>query len=315
MPAYTDLSQLSLSSSVLTVGSFDGLHLGHQALIRTVVDLSKRGGMPSVVVTFYPHPSVVLRGRKPVFYITLPEDKAGRIEALGVEHVIVQRFDESLAHTSASRFLDLLEGRLHMRHLCVGQDFALGHEREGNVLFLRREAERRGFELHVVPPVMVGGEVVSSTRVREALRSGDVARVASYLGRPFSLRGEVAKGVGRGRSLGIATANLSMHEEQAFPGRGVYACYARAGNARRAAVANVGLRPTFSDGLPTPVVEVHLLDWDGDLYGRSVEVEFVARLREERKFENPEDLVRQIRLDIESARELLGMGMEDDDGG
>jgi riboflavin kinase / FMN adenylyltransferase len=315
MPIYTDLGQLSLASSVLTLGSFDGLHLGHQALIRAVVDRSNKERMPSVVVTFYPHPSVVLRGRKPVFYITLPEEKAARIEALGVEHVVVQRFDDALSHTTASSFLDLLDARLHMRHLCVGEDFALGHEREGNVLFLRKEAERRGFELHVVPPVKVGGEVVSSTRVREGLRSGDVARVASYLGRPFSLRGEVEKGVGRGRSLGIATANLSVHEEQAFPGRGVYACFVRVGQARRAAVANVGLRPTFADSPPAPVVEVHLLDWDGDLYGRSVEVEFVARLREERKFESPEDLVRQIHRDIEVARGLLGPGTEGDDGG
>lgn len=315
MPIYTDLSQLSLASSVLTLGSFDGLHLGHQALIQAVVDQAREHGTPSAVVTFYPHPSVVLRGRKPVFYITLPEEKAGRIEALGVEHVVVQRFDDAMAHTTASSFLDLLDRQVHMRHLCVGEDFALGHEREGNVVFLRKEAEQRGFELHVVPPVKVGGEVVSSTRVREALRSGDVARVASYLGRTFSLRGEVGSGVGRGRSLGIATANLSVHEEQAFPGRGVYACFARVGGGRRAAVANVGLRPTFAESLPAPVVEVHLLDWDGDLYGRSVEVEFVARLREERKFESPEDLVRQIRLDIEDARDLLGPGMEDDDGG
>lgn len=313
MPVYDDLGGLSLSASVLTIGSFDGLHLGHQALIREVVALARTAEMPSVLVTFYPHPSVVLRGRKPVFYMSQPDDKARRIEALGVQHVVIQRFDEELSQVSASEFLDRLEARIHLRHLCVGEDFALGHGREGNVAFLRREAARRGFELHVVPPVMVGGEIISSTRVREALRSGDVARAASYLGRPFSLTGKVGRGAGRGRALGIPTANLILHEEQAFPGRGVYACYARIDGERRPAVTNVGLRPTFSDDLVSPVVETHLLDWDGDLYDRSIELEFVARLREERSFQGPAELVEQIRADIRRAGELLGAGMEDHD--
>ena len=308
-----DLSEISLPASALTLGSFDGLHLGHQSLIASLVRQALRDNMPSVVVTFYPHPSVVLRGRRPAYYITLPNEKAALLSAAGVDHVVTQRFDEALSHVQAADFLDRLARQIHFAHLWIGEDFALGHEREGNRLFLRREAEQRGFALHVAEPLNVGGEVVSSTRVREALRAGDVARVATYLGRPFTLRGEVVQGAGRGKALGIPTANLALHEEQAYPGYGVYACWADAGLGRHPAVTNVGLRPTFDDALPAPVVEAHLLDWDSELYGAEVALAFVARLREERRFTSSDDLVRQIRHDIDQARDLLGAGMEDAD--
>jgi riboflavin kinase/FMN adenylyltransferase len=309
---FRDLSETSLPASVLTIGSFDGLHLGHQALIRSLVEAGRRDGLPSVVVTFYPHPSVVLRGRRPSFYITLPEEKGARLTALGVDHVVTQTFDEGLSHVSAGDFLDLLEQRLHFRRLWIGEDFALGHEREGNRLFLRREAELRGFTLHEVAPLKVGGEVVSSTRVREALRAGDVARVASYLGRPFVLRGPVVRGAARGKTLGIPTANIGLHAEQAYPGQGVYACWADLPEGRQRAVTNVGIRPTFDEALPRPVIEAHLLDWDGDLYDQTIGLAFVARLREERRFPNKEALVEQIQQDIRHSRELLGSAMEDD---
>jgi len=311
MIEYRGLTEVSLPASALTIGSFDGLHLGHQALIGALLERAHGAGVPSVVVTFYPHPSVVLRGRRPTFYITRPPEKAALLARLGVEHVVTQPFDEALSRVTAAEFLDRLEAQLHFRHLIIGEDFALGHEREGNRLFLRREAERRGFELVEVPPVTVGGEVVSSTRVREALRNGDVARVATYLGRPFALRGTVVKGAARGKALGIPTANLSLHEEQAYPGRGVYACWADLPQGRRKAVTNVGLRPTFGDELPSPIVEAHLLDWDGDLYGDELHLSFIARLREEQKFPGREALVAQIARDIEQTRRLLGAEMED----
>jgi riboflavin kinase/FMN adenylyltransferase len=312
MPAYDDLDEISLPASGLTIGSFDGLHLGHQALIRALVAQGRREGIPSVVVTFYPHPSVVLRGRRPAFYITLPQEKTALLLGMGVDHVVTQRFDEALSHVSAGEFLDRLERQLHARHLWIGEDFAMGHEREGNRLFLRQEAARRGFELHEMEPVVVGGEVVSSTRVREALRSGDVARAATYLGRPFRLQGTVIRGAGRGKSIGIPTANLALHEEQAYPGTGVYACRAMAAGGWRPAVTNVGLRPTFADSLPAPVVETHVLDWVQDLYGEPLLLEFVARLRNEQRFDSPRELVEQIRRDIERTRQLLGPAREAD---
>ncbi|HET7009732.1 MAG TPA: bifunctional riboflavin kinase/FAD synthetase [Anaerolineales bacterium] len=305
-----DLSDLTLPESALTIGSFDGLHLGHQALIRAMLAQAAEMDLPGVVLTFYPHPSVVLRGRKPAFYITPPEEKAARLLGMGVDHVITQTFDEALSRVTAAEFLDRLIRQLGMRSLWVGEDFALGHEREGNRAFLRRAAAERGFELHVFPPVLVEGEVVSSTRVREALRAGDVARVAVYLGRPFALTGRVVPGARRGQQLGFPTANLNVPDDQAYPGRGVYACYALVGDERLQAVTNVGLRPTFDDALPAPIVETHLLDVQLDLYHREIRLEFIERLREEQRFAGVEALKAQIAKDVERARQILAARKE-----
>jgi riboflavin kinase/FMN adenylyltransferase len=305
-----DLQDLSLPGCALTIGSFDGLHLGHQALIRSMVADAAKSGLPAVVLTFYPHPSVVLRGRRPAFYITPPDEKAALLSGMGVDHVITQTFDEALSKVTAEAFLDRLIGQLGMLSLWVGEDFALGHEREGNRAYLKRAAAERSFELHVFPPVLVGGEVVSSTRVRESLRAGDVARVAVYLGRPFALTGRVVAGAHRGQQLGFPTANLEIHEEQAFPGRGVYACLAAVDHERLPAVTNVGLRPTFGDSLPAPIVETHLLDLSLDLYDRRLRLEFIERLREEQRFPDVEALKAQIRQDVARARQILATGPE-----
>lgn len=308
------LDDLQLAGSALTIGSFDGVHRGHQALIGALVQGARAAGLPSALLTFYPHPSVVLRGRKPAFYIDTPEEKAARLAALGVDHVITQPFDAALAAVSAEAFLDRLQARLGFRQLYVGEDFALGYRRQANVLFLEREAGARGFRLLVHPPVLVDGEVVSSTRVREALRSGDVARVARYLGRPFSIPGRVVRGVGRGRSLGIPTANLSIWEERAVPGAGVYACLAGVGRAETPAVINIGVRPTFEGQSAMPVVEAHLLDFDGDLYDQELRLAFIERLRDERRFEGPPALRAQIERDILRARVILNSRGEEADG-
>jgi riboflavin kinase/FMN adenylyltransferase len=301
----SDLTQAHLDGCSLTIGSFDGIHLGHRALIQSVVANAREQGVPSVVITFYPHPSVVLRGRAPAFYITTPEERGALLTELGVEVVITQRFDHALAAVTADEFLDRLTAHLGFRDLWVGEDFALGHRRQGNVMYLEQAGARRGFRLHVLPPVLVGGEVVSSTRVREALRSGDVARAATYLGRPFSVPGTVIRGAGRGKSIGIPTANLSIREERAYPGAGVYACLAQVGEGRHPAVTNIGVRPTFEGSAATPVVEAHLLDFASDLYGETMRLIFIERLRDERKFDGPAALLEQIQRDVRRARVIL----------
>ena len=202
-----DLSAVKLDGCVLTIGSFDGVHRGHQALISTLVSTARQADLPSVVMTFFPHPSVVLRQRDPAFYITSPEEKAILLGELGVDYVITQTFDEKLSKVEAPAFLDLLDRSLGFRTLIAGEDFALGHQRLGNRHFLNQVGADRGFDLKIVPPFMLEGEAVSSTRVREALRSGDVARAGVYLGRRFSLPGTVVLGAGRGKELGIPTAN------------------------------------------------------------------------------------------------------------
>jgi len=299
------LDSLQLPASVLTIGSFDGVHRGHQALIGEMVADARRLGVPAVVLTFFPHPSVVLRGRRPTFYIMTPDEKAAALADLGVDIVITQPFDLALSRISATDFLALLRRHLGFRSLWIGEDFALGHRREGNRLFLEGAARRDGFELHAVPPFRMGGEAVSSTRVREALRSGDVARAASYLGRPFALPGKVVRGAGRGRRLGFPTANLDFWDERAYPGVGVYACWVLAGGERLAAVTNIGLRPTFESDTQRPIIEAHLLDATLDLYDQEITLVFIERLRDERRFDGPEALREQIARDIGRARAML----------
>jgi riboflavin kinase/FMN adenylyltransferase len=296
---------VDVRGSYIAIGSFDGVHRGHARLIESMTAGAARQEMLPVVVTFFPHPSVVLRGRQPALYITTPEEKEVRLRSLGAQLVVSLPFDMELASVTAGDFLDRLESHLRMKGLFVGEDFALGYRREGNRLFLEQRSQADGFRLHVMPPLLVDGEIVSSTRVREALRSGDVRRAARYLGRPFVIPGRVIRGVGRGRRLGIPTANLEIWHERAYPGSGVYACWLEAQGSRYKAVTNIGYRPTFESEPSHPTIEAHLLDFDGDLYDRQVDLVFFERLRDERRFEGPEPLRVQIGRDIERARQML----------
>ncbi len=305
MEHFHSLDEVDLEGSGLTIGAFDGVHRGHQRIVASLTEDAQRMGVPAVVLTFYPHPSVVLGGRQPPFYLTSPEERAELLAELGVALVITETFDHELSKVTAAEFLDRLKARLGFRRLWVGPDFALGHQREGTVHYLHEVQEARGFELVVVDPVRVGGEVVSSTRIREALRSGDVARAATYLGRWFSLPGAVVEGAGRGKELGIPTANLSVWQERAYPRRGVYACFAELEGVHHMAVTNVGVRPTFEEEPPRPIVETHILEFDKDLYGRTVRLHFVERLRDERRFEGPDALLEQIERDIQRGRGVL----------
>ena len=305
MEHFHNLGEVHLSSCSLTIGSFDGVHRGHQDLLLLMLKDARTRAIPAVVLTFYPHPSVVLRARKPAFYITSPEEKTDLLGDLGVDIVVTQTFDLELSRVEAPDFLDRLIAHLGFQDLWAGEDFALGHERRGNRHFLQRVSAERGFRFHIVPPTKLEGEVVSSTRVREALRSGDVSRAATYLGRHFVLPGRVTQGAGRGRQLGIPTANLEIWGERAYPGRGVYACVVENRGQRWPAVTNIGLRPTFGDEIESPIVETHLLDFEGDLYGQELKLFFIDRLRDEQRFPSPGALVEQIGRDIQRAREIL----------
>jgi len=303
-----DLHSLYLDGCELTIGSFDGVHRGHQALIASIASKARETGIPLAVLSFYPHPSVVLRERQPAFYITLPEERASLLSELGISYVITLRFNEVLSKVKPEAFLKKLKKHLSFRSLWIGENFALGHRREGNPLFLEKAGERLDFELNVVSPLLIDGEVVSSSRVREALRSGDVARAANYLGRFFTLPGVVVRGSARGKSLGFPTANLSIWKERACPGPGVYACVAEIGDRQWQAVTNIGVRPTFAEDHALTLVETHLLDYEGDLYGQVLRLTFVDRLRDEQRFSGSDELIRQIERDIRLARRRLRQG-------
>ncbi|WP_376792895.1 bifunctional riboflavin kinase/FAD synthetase [Thermoflexus sp.] len=297
------LEAIDPAPSVVTVGAFDGVHLGHQALIGQVVAMARAHRWRSVVVTFFPHPVVVLRGEVP-FYLTSPEEKRRHIARLGVDLLVQIPFTVETARIRAADFVERLV-RIGMRALWAGPDFAMGYRREGTLPVLEELGRQYGYTVHVAMEFHLGGRPVRSSRIREALRRGDVRSAAECLGRPFSVRGEVTAGAGRGQSLGFPTANLRIWPEHALPADGVYACWAGLpGGIRRMAVVNIGVRPTFDQGSER-VVEAHLLDWTGDLYGRPLTLHFIERLREERKFASALELVAQIRQDIARAREIL----------
>ncbi len=294
--------------ALLTIGSFDGVHLGHQALIRGLVNEAHQRpqAFRAAVVTFFPHPAVVLRGplREPAFYLNTPEEKAAHLAGLGIEVTVTHPFNQDVANITAAGFVKQLQTALDFKELWCGADFAFGHNREGTVAWLKDYGGKHGFSVRVIEPVLLGGEIISSSRVRRALADGNVGEAANCLGRSFQLAGVVVEGSRRGRTIGIPTANLQIWGEQAYPARGVYACQARIGDEAVNAVANIGLRPTFeTDAKPT--LEAHLLDFDRDLYGQTLRLDFVAHLRPEQKFNGVEELVAQIKRDIEQARTIL----------
>ncbi|MDX1437800.1 MAG: riboflavin biosynthesis protein RibF, partial [Anaerolineales bacterium] len=233
---------------------------------------------------------------------------AGLLDDMGVDVLITHPFDRSVAALSASQFLARLKARLGFRRLWIGYDFAMGKNREGNVEVLGRLGGEMDYQLHVVQAVELAGGVVSSSRIRALISEGGVADASELLGRPYSLAGEVVKGEGRGRTIGIPTANLSVPADRALPGNGVYVCRAHFEDRSLGAATNVGVRPTFDGRGSQVTVEAHLLDFEGDIYGEILTLEFIQRIRGERQFPNPQALVEQIRADIVTAREVLVSG-------
>lgn len=300
------LDPLGFLSPAVTVGNFDGVHLGHQALATVAVGDAGALGGTSVVLTFDPHPSRVLSpDRGPSALMTLSQ-KAEALGALGVDVLAILPFSRTVSELSPEDFARLvLKGAVGAQLVVVGGNFRFGQGRRGDVSALRELGERLGFRVEAVEPVLQEGSPISSSRIREALARGAVEAAGALLGRPFAVEGVVVRGAGRGRTLGIPTANLQS-ENETLPGRGVYAGVAtlpQSGRAR-SAVVNVGRRPTFGGGETT--VEAHLLDFDEDLYGQRLCLEFHHRLREERAFAGKEGLLVQIRADIDRARRLFG---------
>ncbi|HEV7498659.1 MAG TPA: bifunctional riboflavin kinase/FAD synthetase [Vicinamibacteria bacterium] len=290
----------------VTLGNFDGLHRGHQALVAQAVADARAQGGTAVLLTFDPHPSRVLAPeRAPATIMTLAQ-KAEILERLGVDRMAVLPFTAALAAQTAEEFArGVLEGALQAKTVVVGAGFRFGQGRTGDVAGLRRLGRTLGFQVHALRPVFHQGSPISSSRVREALARGDVAGAAEMIGRPFFIDGPIVRGLGRGRTLGIPTANIAPVNET-LPGNGVYACWVRVGGREAPlwpAVTNVGRRPTFGGAETT--VEAHILDVDEDLYDRPARLAFQVRLRAEQAFPGPEALVAQIRKDIARGRDAL----------
>jgi riboflavin kinase/FMN adenylyltransferase len=306
MKVVKDLKEMvkPFTNAVVTIGNFDGVHVGHQALFRQVINKAQSIGGTSVVMTFEPHPIRVLNCGKHFPLITLFEQKVELVGATGVDTLICVSFTREFAATPARAFVkDILCDMIGMKSVVVGEDYSFGSNRQGNISLLREMGAAFGFEVIISDWVELEGRRISSTEIRNLVRDGQVQEAGKLLGRHYQVRGTVVVGRDRGgRLLGFPTANLKLYDELC-PKGGVYAVTVQYNGATYEGVANIGYSPTFGNGEFN--IEVHILDFEREIYGLSIRVNFVRRLRGERKFPGPEALAAQIRLDIEKAREIL----------
>jgi riboflavin kinase/FMN adenylyltransferase len=295
--------QEKLVNAVVTIGNFDGVHLGHREIFRRVREAAREVGGVSVVITFVPHPLKLLPSRKQLRLITPYAEKEGLIAASGIDYLIVVPFTEEFAAIAAADFVSrILVDRIGMKRLVIGYDYAFGRNREGNVDLLSKLGAELGFDLEVLAPIGSGETVYSSTRIRELIGGGDVEGVVAFLGRHFSLDGTVVHGHHRGKGLGFPTANLATDNEL-IPKHGVYAVKVRIADTLYDGACNIGSNPTFGDTATS--IEVFIFDFAGDLYDCRMRLFFVARIRDERKFPDADALQQAIRSDVQRCREIL----------
>jgi len=304
MQHYRSLEEVNLHNSWLTVGVFDGVHRGHQEIIKKLTAGAHTNEAPAVVLTFDPHPASVLSGHE-IKCLTLPDERADRLGELGVNVVITERFTRELSTVTAHDFMSRLTRQLGLQHLLIGYDFALGKGREGNATRLAEIGSELGYSVEVVSAISDESGMISSTEIRKLIEVGNVSEAVRLLGHPYSLHGPVIHGDGRGRTIDVPTANIAYSRAKMIPANGIYACWAYLNNRRYRAAINIGINPTFTPDKQTPNVEAHILDFRREIYGEDVRLEFVARLRDELKFDSVNVLVEQIWKDVAVAREVL----------
>jgi riboflavin kinase/FMN adenylyltransferase len=308
MAHHRSLDNLKLDRSWLTIGVFDGVHRGHQVILRRLVAGAHAEGLPAVVVTFFPSPAVVLRDLRDPVYLSMPDERAELLAALGVDEVVTLEFNRQLASLPAADFMAWMKARLGIVHLCAGFDFALGHAREGNLPMLKQIGDQLGYSVTVVDPVAdPQNGAISSSRIRNLVANGEVRTAADLLGRRYAVNGVIAHGDGRGHGLGFPTANIAIPQQRLSPGFGIYATWITLRGQRFPSVTSIGVRPTFERAPVAPRIEAHILDLPGDpnLYDQPVRLEFVEYLRPEMRFSQVQDLIDQIHQDIQQSREVF----------
>jgi riboflavin kinase/FMN adenylyltransferase len=290
--------------SVITIGVFDGVHLGHKQLISELIKQAKQKKSLSGVVTFRQHPEDLLSAGKKLPFLTDITTRTSLLKEAGVDFVVPLTFSTDLAQMDAKAFMKLLQDNLKMRGLVIGPDFALGKDRKGDIEALAKLGKEMNFSVTVVPPLTLNGETVSSTAIRQALANGDMEKYKKLTGRSFSLHGKVVTGEGRGEGLGFPTANLEVSKGQAIPPDGVYCGLAYIDGNTLPTMTNIGYNPTFGNDERT--IESFIIDYSGDLYGHKISVDFISRLRDEIKFKNINELKRQVANDVKRGKEILG---------
>jgi len=297
---------LDYRDSAITVGSFDGIHLGHQQILQRLIDGAKGQRLRSVVATFEPHPRLVLAdSREPIHLLTTTEEKIQLLRNWSIDLLCILQFDRTASELSPLDFVQIvLKGRMGLKRIVIGYNHAFGKNRGGDRESLITFSRELDFQVDVLNPVEIGGVIVSSSKVRSLLRQGDVARAAELLGRRYSLKGKVVQGYARGKRLSFPTANLALSNAvKLIPANGVYCGLVRARGEIFPAAISIGTNPTFSDARHS--IEAHLIGFDGDLYGEVLEIEFVHWLREERKFAGERELAHQIGEDVQQSLAIL----------
>lgn len=294
----------SARGTSVSIGAFDGLHIGHRQILQAMIGHAAASGLPHVVMTFDPHPLAVLRPDQPVPLLTDLDQKLQLLERLQVKHCLVLQFDHHFAAMSPSQFIDeVLVGTLQIRDIFVGYNFTFGRHGAGTPALLQEYGQRHGFQTHVFDAIRCNEQVISSTAIRHLISAGDLRTAAMYLGRPYRIAGPVVHGAARGRTIGFPTANVHLAPSLALPPLGVYAVRARVRGQTYGGAANLGVRPTV-DGKQV-CLEVHLLQFNGDLYGERLETEFIEFIRPEKKFANLKELEQQIQRDILAAEAIV----------
>jgi riboflavin kinase/FMN adenylyltransferase len=300
----TSLNDVQLNGTWLTIGVFDGVHRGHQAILRRLVEGAHAAGSPAAVLTFARHPAEVL-GHRELKCLTTAGERAELLGSLGVDAVITHPFDRQVAALSAAEFMRPVKERLGLSRLLIGYDFALGRGREGNAARLTEIGREMEYTVQVVEAVSDESGLISSTVIRKLVSVGDVADATKMLGHPYSITGRVIHGTARGRVIGYPTANVEVPPGKLIPAFGIYACQAEIDGEKYPAAISIGIRPTFDNDLHDVRVEAYLLDHDSDLYAKTVKLEFVQRLRDEMKFPSVDALIAQIESDVAAVRSIL----------
>ncbi len=304
MRHYHSLEEVSAKNAWLTIGVFDGVHRGHREILRKLTTDAHANHAPAVMLTFDPHPASVLSGQD-IKCLTTADERAHLLGSLGLDIVITQRFSRNLSAATAFEYMSQLKQTLDLKHLLIGYDFALGKGREGTAARLTEIGRELNYEVEVIHALSDESGVISSTEIRKLVATGNVTEAAKLLGYNYTLGGEVIRGAGRGRTINFPTANIDYPQQKATPSNGIYACWAYVGNEKFMAATNIGFNPTFTPERQTPSLEAYLLDFDRDIYGQHVKLEFVSRIRDELKFNSVEALIWKIQEDVDKTRELL----------
>jgi len=298
------LDPLTYSHSFISVGNFDGVHRGHRAIIKYMLWHAKVQEQPVIIITFFPNPSDYFDHHAEGFYLSAPDEKEDFLRGLGVDEVFTFNFDQNFASLTPEAFLSGLKDKFRLDVLVVGRDFALGKERKGTVPIIKSIGEELGFSVDMISPINFKGTEISSTEIRQRLDKGDVRAAATLLGRYYSVSGEVIHGSDRGKQIGLPTANIAHWQRKKLPAVGVYATNIILRGKKHQSITNVGYRPTF-ENQDLPNVETHILNFDGNIYGEKLTVQFIEKIRDEKKFSSVETFLNQIERDKATARKIF----------